>query len=185
MSEHEHYHEHDENCTCGCHDHEHEHHHEHDENCTCGCHDHDHEHEHHHEHDENCTCGCHDHEHGHAHVHGRDVDGIHIEHHIQDEACVVSGVMRFSGVYEGLSPRIAEKLEALAAEINARGGIVGHVKAAAEVLQTEMFSVTDVKAMIKTAPTQDITVKMAAIVFAIEPETVEGMVEAALRALRG
>lgn len=169
-------HEHDENCTCGCHGHEH---HDHE-------HDHAHAHEHHHEHDENCTCGCHDHEHEHHHdhVHGRDVDGIHIEHHIQDEACVVSGVMQLCGTYEPLRPRIAAALEALAAEINSRGGIVGHVKAAAEVQQTEMFSVTDVKAMIKTAPTQDITVKMAAIVFAIEPETVEALVEAALRDLR-
>ena len=146
-----------------------------------------HEHEHEHEHEENCTCGCHDHdhEHEHGHVHGRDADGIHIEHHMQDEACVVSGVMQFCGEYEQLRPRIAEALEALAAEIGARGGIVGHVKAAAEVTQTEMFSVTDVKAMVKTAPTQDITVKLAAIVFAIDPETVEALAEAALRELRG
>ena len=178
VSEHEHEHEHDADCTCGCHEHEHEHHH------------HEHEHEHEHEHDENCTCGCHDHdhehEHHHEHVHGRDVDGIHIEHHIQDEACVVSGVVSFPCAdYEALRPRIAAELEAVAAEINARGGIVGHVKAAAELTGTEMFSVTDVKAMIKTAPVQELTLKMAAIVFAIEPEEVEEMVEHALRDLRG
>ena len=98
---------------------------------------------------------------------------------------MVSGVMTFCGRYDGMRERIAAKLEALAAEITARGGIVGHVKAAAEVAQTEMFSVTDVKAMIKTAPTQEITVKMAAIVFAIEPEETEALVEAALRELRG
>ena len=179
MSEHEH--SHDAHCDCGCHDHEHEHahhhehahehHHEHDEHCGCGCHDHDHEHEHHHDHD-------------HAHVHGRDVDGIHIEHHIQDEACVVSGVMRLEGDYETLRPRVSEQLEAVAAAITAQGGIVGHVKAAAEVTRTEMFSVTDVKAMAKTAPTQTITVKMAAIVFAVEPEAVEALVEQALRTIR-
>ena len=161
MSEHEHEHHHHE------HEHEHEHHHHH----------HEHEHEHHH-HD-------HEHEHEHAHVHGRDVDGIHIEHHIQDEACVVSGRMQLSRSYDGLRERIAEALEALAAEITARGGIVGHVKAAAEVTQTEMFSVTDVKAMVKTAPIPEITVKMAAIVFAIEPEETEALVEAALRGVRG
>ena len=156
---------------------EHEHHHEHDEHCGC------HEHEHHHEHDEHC--GCHEHEHHHEHVHGRDVDGIHIEHHIQDEACVVSGVMKFPGRYEGMQSRIAAKLEALAAEITARGGIIGHVKAAAEVTDTEMFSVTDVKAMVKKADTQEICVKMAAIVFVVTPEEVEDLVEAALRELRG
>ena len=151
-------------------EHEHEHHHDHDEDCCC--HDHDHHHDH-------------DHEHEHPHVHGHDHDGIHIEHHVQDEACVVSGVMHLCRSYDGLRERIAETLEALAAEITARGGIVGHVKAAAEVQQTEMFSVTDVKAMIKTAPTPEITVKMAAIVFAIEPEETEELVESALRQLRG
>ena len=165
-----------------------EHEHIHDEHCDCGCHDHDHEHHHHHEHDANCDCGCHDHEHhhdhDHPHVHGRDVDGIHIEHHIQDEACVVSGLMRLEGTYETLRPRVSEQLEAVAAAITALGGIVGHVKAAAEVTSTEMFSVTDVKAMAKTAPTQTITVKMAAIVFAVEPEAVEELVERALRAIR-
>ena len=180
---HEHHHEHDEHCSCGCHDHEHEHHthhHAHDEHCDCGCHDHEH---HHHEHDEHCDCGCHDHEH--AHVHGRDVDGIHIEHHMQDAACVVSGKTTLEGDYAALRPRIAEALEAVAAEITAQGGIVGHVKAAAEVLNTEMFSVTDVKAMTKTAPTQTICLKMAAIVFAVDTETVEDLVEQTLRTLRG
>lgn len=145
--------------------------------------EHEHTH-HHHAHDEHCDCGCHDHAHDHDHVHGRDVDGIHIEHHIQDEACVVSGLMRLEGDYAALRPRMGARLEAVAAAITAQGGIVGHVKAAAEVTSTEMFSVTDVKAMAKTAPTQTITVKMAAIVFAIEPEAVEALVEQALRAIR-
>ena len=174
MSEHEHEHHHHDHEHEHHHEHEHEHHHDHDhgEECTCGCHEHHHDHEH-------------EHEHHHEHVHGHDTDGIHIEHHIQDEACVVSGVMTFCGRYEGMRERIAAKLEALAAEITARGGIVGHVKAAAEVAQTEMFSVTDVKAMIKTAPIPEITIKMAAIVFAISPEETEELVEAALRELRG
>ena len=171
MSEHEHIHDE----SCGCHGHEHEHHH------------HEHEH-HHHDHGADCDCGCHDHDHEHHHhdhVHGRDVDGIHIEHHIQDEACVVSGVMQLEGDYDVFRPRVSAQLEAVAAAITAQGGIVGHVKAAAEVTNTEMFSVTDVKAMAKTAPTQTVTVKMAAIVFAVEPEAVEALVEQALRAIRG
>ena len=99
---------------------------------------------------------------------------------------MVFGVTAFPcGEYEALRPRIAAELEAVAAEINARGGIVGHVKAAAELTETEMFSVTDVKAMVKTAPVQELTLKMAAIVFAIEPEETEELVEHALRTLRG
>ena len=103
---------------------------------------------------------------------------------MQDAACVVSGVIRFPCDYAVLRPRIAAALEALAAEIRAAGGIVGHVKAAAEVTETEMFSVTDVKAMVKTAPEQELCLKMAAIVFAVEPETVEAMLERTLRTLR-
>ena len=103
---------------------------------------------------------------------------------MQDAACVVSGKTTFEGEYAALRPRIAEALEAVAAEITAKGGIVGHIKAAAEVLNTEMFSVTDVKAMAKTAPTQEICLKMAAIVFAVDTETVEELVEKTLRELR-
>ena len=104
---------------------------------------------------------------------------------MQDAACVVSGTTTLEGDYEALRPRVAQVLESVAAEITAKGGIVGHVKAAAEVLCTEMFSVTDVKAMTKTAPTQEICLKMAAIVFAVDTETVETLVEQALRTLRG
>ena len=65
------------------------------------------------------------------------------------------------------------------------GGIVGHIKASAEVKQAEMFSVTESDVRIKTAPGQDIGLKMACIVFAVTPEQVEPMVEAALKELRG
>ncbi len=174
--EHEHEHEH-----CHCHEHEHEHEH---------CHGHEHEHEHCHEHEhEHEHCHDHEHEHGHdhehPHVHGRDVDGIHIEHHEQDDARVISGVTRVSGDYEQLRPALKAEIEALAKQITELGGIIGHVKAAAEVTQTEMFSVTLEEAMVKRAPAQEITVKMAAIVFCVEPEDVEPLMERALRKLRG
>lgn len=160
-----------------------EHLHEHEEHCDCGCHDHDHDHhEHHHEHD-------HDHDHGHGHEHehdhGRTVDGIHVEHHVQDEACVASGEMSISGEYTKIREVIRTELESLAAKIGEAGGIVGHIKASAEVKQTEMFSVTETTAMIKTAPIQDVEVRMAAIVFAVEPELVETLVLDALKTVKG
>ena len=141
-------------------------------------------------HAEECECGCHDHEHGHHHhdndhVHAHDEDGIHIEHHTVDDAQVISGTVRFAGDYEAVRLSIKEELEALAAQVTQSGGIVGHIKAAAEVTQTEMFSVTEADAMIKATPTQDITVKLAAIVFLVEPQDVELLVGAALRTLRG
>lgn len=155
---------HGEHCDCGCHDHEHEHEH---------IHGHEHEHEH-----------CHDHEHEHAHDHGKTIDGIHVEHHVQDEACVASGEMDLSGVYAEIQPRIKAELELLASKIGEAGGIVGHIKASAEVKQTEMFSVTETTAMIKTAPVQDMEIRMAAIVFAVEPEQVEALVLDALKAIK-
>jgi len=154
------------------HEHEHEHHHDHGPDCTCGCHDHGHEHHHH------------DHDHAHEHLHSRDTDGIHIEHHIHDGAVVVSGSAEITGDYEPLRPRIKARLEAIAAAVNDLGGIVGHIKASAEAATTEMFSVTETEAMIKTAPTQTIRLRMAAIVFAVTPEQVEPLVESALRELR-
>ena len=135
------------------------------------------------QHADACECGCHDHDHDHVHAH--DEDGIHIEHHIVDDARVISGTVRFSGDYEALRPILKEELEALAAQVVSSGGVVGHIKAAAEVTQTEMCSVTDVDAMVKATPTQAITVKLAAIVFCVEPEDVEPLVEAVLRTLRG
>lgn len=188
--DHEHEHHHDDEC---CHEHEHEHEHHHDDECG---HEHEHEHphddecchehEHEHHHDDECGCGHdHDHEHEHEHVHGRDFDGIHIEHHIHEGACVVSGTVTVSGDYGALKPLIGAKLEEIAAAVTGMGGIVGHVKASAEIRQTEVFSVTEEKVMIKTAPGQDIDVKMAAIVFAVTPEQVEPLLEAALREIKG
>ena len=104
---------------------------------------------------------------------------------MHDGACVVSGVTEAIGVYEEIRPLIKAKLEETAAKITGLGGIIGHIKASTEVKTTEMFSVTDVDAMIKTAPTQVISVRMAAIVFAVTPEETEPLVEKALREIRG
>ena len=104
---------------------------------------------------------------------------------MHDGACVVSGTVDISAEYAELKPRIGKKLEEIAAAITDMGGIVGHIKASAEVKQAEMFSVTESDVMIKTAPGQDIGLKMACIVFAVTPEQVEPMVEAALKELRG
>ena len=110
---------------------------------------------------------------------------MHIEHHIQDAALVVSGVTHVSGDYAALRPALSAELEALAARIDALGGIVGHIKAAAAVTRTEMFSVTESTAAAKEAPAQEIEIKAAAIVFGVTPEDVEPLLEAALHRLRG
>jgi hypothetical protein len=116
MHEHEHEHEHEH--------HHHHHEHEHDEACGCG-HDHAHEHQHHHEHG---------HEH-HHHEHGPDCDC---------EECTAKGfrltrvdgataaAVRFSmpGPQGVAEVEIVTRVKALAAEVLARGGLVGHIKGA-------------------------------------------------------
>lgn len=204
MNEHEHDHIHDENCGCG-HDHEHEHHHHHDDECGCG---HDHEHEHHHHHDENCGCGHdnehehhhHDdkcgcgHDHGHEHHH-HDHDHGHempppgvvtTEIHIHDGATVVSGKLVLRGEYEPVREALQTQLGAFADAVQAEGGIIGHIKASAEIKTTEMFSVTDAQAgvMVKTAPEKQCDIILAAIVFFIDDDRARELAEKALTAVR-
>ena len=165
---HEHHH-HDEHCDCG-HDH-HEHHH-HDEHCDCG---HDH-HEHHH-HDEHCDCGCHDHEEEQA-IPGK----VYTKVRLHDDAKVVSGNLTVIGSYEKVREGLHRGLTEFAAKVAEKSGVVGHIKASAEVKNVEMFSVTDVDVMIKTAPEQEISIILAAIVFFVTAEEAEEWGRAALEA---
>ena len=168
----EHIHHHDEHCDCGCHDH-HEHEHHHDEHCDCGCHDH-HEHEHHH--DEHCDCGCHNH-HDHEHHHHEEEEKLpgvaYTKVRLHDDAKVVSGSLTVFGDYEKVRAGLEKGLAEFAAKVNEKGGVVGHIKASAEIKNVEMFSVTDVDVMIKTAPEQEVNVILAAIVFFVTEEEAE------------
>ena len=169
MSEHIHHH-HDEHCDCGCHDH-HDHEHHHDEHCDCGCHDH-HDHEHHH--DEHCDCGCHDH-HDHEHHHEEEkLPGVaYTKVKLHDDAKVVSGSLTVFGEYEKVRAGLEKGLAEFAAKVNEKGGVVGHIKASAEIKNVEMFSVTDVDVMIKTAPEREVNIILAAIVFFVTEEEAE------------
>ena len=192
MSEHihEHHHHHDEHCDCGCHDHHEHHHHDedcdcghdhhdhhhHDEHCDCGCHDH---HEHHH--DENCDCGCHDHDH-HHHEEEKLPGVAYTKVRLHDDAKVVSGSLTVFGDYEKVREGLNRGLTEFAAAVTEKGGIIGHIKASAEVKNVEMFSVTDVDVMIKTAPEQEINIILAAIVFFVTEEEAETLGKKALEA---
>ncbi len=186
--EHEHIH-HDDECCCNEHEHEHhDHEHEHEHHH----HDHDHDHDHDHGHDHH----HHDHEHGHDHGHDHDhhhhhhdhdhdddceccsdENGIHIEHHEHEGANVVSGKCSVSGDYGKIREQLSAGLTSLADAINEQGGIIGHIKASAEVGTVEMFSITDKDLMAKTAPTQNIDLHIAAIVFAVDIPFVEDAVK--------
>ena len=177
-----HHHGHDEDCGCG-HDHEHgheHHHHGHDEDCGCG-HDHEHGHaHHHHEHDEECGCG-HEHEHSHEHEAGK--PGIvYTQVKLHDDAKVVSGSLQVTGDYDAIRKALEQGLKEFAAAVTEMGGIIGHIKASADLGQTEMFSVTEEDVMIKTAPEKHVNIILAAIVFFISEEQAEELGRKALTA---
>jgi microsomal dipeptidase-like Zn-dependent dipeptidase len=65
-----------------------------------------------------------------------------------------------------------------------KGGIIGHIKASAEVKNVEMFSVTDVDVMIKTAPEQEINIILAAIVFFVSEEEAEELGRKAFKKIK-
>ncbi len=166
MSELHNHHHHDEECGCG-----HEHHH-HDEECGCG-------HEHHH-HDEECGCG-HDHHHHHEEEETpAPVGEIRTKVRLHDDAKVISGSLRIVGDYNKVRAGLEKGLTEFAAAITEKGGVVGHIKASCEVKSVEMFSVTDVDVMIKTAPEQEINIILAAIVFFVTPEEAEELARKAL-----
>lgn len=163
----------DEHCTCG-HDHDHEHEHYHDEHCSCS---HDHEHEHHH--DEHCSCG-HDHEYHHDEEISALPGEIRTKIRLHDDAKVISGRLTVIGDYNKVRQGLNRGLTEFASAVNEKGGVIGHIKASCEIKSVEMFSVTDVDVMIKTAPDQEISIILAAIVFFITPEEAEELARRAL-----
>ena len=179
-----------EECGCG-HDHDHEHHHHgphhhhhhHEHDDGCGCHEHHHDH---HGHDEDCGCGHdheHDHEHEHEHFHEPKMPGVvYTQVKLHDDAKVVSGSLELTGDYDAIRLGLGEGLKQFAAAVNELGGVIGHIKASAEKVQTEMFSVTEEDVMIKTAPEERISIILAAIVFFITEEQAEELGRKALEA---
>ena len=176
---------------CGCghdhndheHHHGHGHHHDHEHDEHCGCHEH---HHHHHEHDEECGCG-HDHEHEHEHHHEHPQEQkmpgvVYTQVKLHDDAKVVSGSLDLTGDYEAIRLGLGEGLKQFAAAVNEMGGVIGHIKASAEKVQTEMFSVTEEDVMIKTAPEERVSIILAAIVFFIPEDKAEELGRRALEA---
>lgn len=111
-------------------------------------------------------------------------DGLVIERKIHDGAIVVSATLTVEIGGESISAAIADEIEAAAREINARGGIVGHIKAACAVTSTDMVSVTDGAASIKTAPIRAARITLAAIVFQIDPEEAESVIRETMKRLQ-
>jgi hypothetical protein len=143
--------------------------------------------EHTHHHDDSCTCGCHEEEHSHQHgaePEAPDFGVIDVETHLHDEACVVSGRLALRGDETGVKAELQAQLGALGRAFHAMGGIVGHIKASCETTVVDVYSVTDVEATSKRSPEAVMRIKLAAIIFAVEPMVAESMVSHALQKVR-
>ena len=151
QAEHEHHHGHE---------HEHEHGHEHVHH-----HDHDHEHEHRHEHD-----------HEHHHDHGHD-SPIEITTH--EEAVIGTVRVRIPGSYEEALEDLKTRMAQTADEVEAAGGMVGHIKAfAREEARTAMVSIPEPgDVQIKSGTDPGLRCEVANIVFGIEKEELESILE--------
>lgn len=131
-------------------------HHEHD-------HQHEHEHEHHHEHEHE-----HHHEHEHEHEHTQAPDtGIAISAH--EGAQIGTVRCRIPGSYGLALDTLQERMEEEASDIEAAGGMIGHIKASArEESRCCMFSITECgDTQRKESVCPSVYVEHAAIVFGI------------------
>ena len=72
----------------------------------------------------------------------------------------------------------------LAKAVFALGGIVGHIKASCQTKTVEMFSVTDAVVMAKTSPEKELSINLAAIVFAVDLSDAEDMVRGSMQAIK-
>ena len=153
-------------------EHAEEHHgcgHEHADHHGCG-HEHVHEahHTHVHEHrdDEACECpSC-----------AQKREKLYVTSQLQDNAVVVSAEYHTAADRERAGELLARYMEALAGEIDSRGGIIGHIKTSVEVQYVEMYSLTDKTVMKKTSELPELTLYTAAIVFCVKEEELRCLV---------
>lgn len=114
--------EHGPDCTCGCNE---RHHHAHASRGHGQAHDHEHAHDHGHDH--------HDHDHAHAHsVSDRfetDAALVSLEAHTHEQAATVSLDIHPKAGQAVAFSSLVETMQAIAADAEAAGGVVGHIKA--------------------------------------------------------
>ena len=142
--------------------HEHEHRHDHE-------HGYGHEHEYHHEHH-------HDHEHDHEHHH--DHEGP-IEITTHEEALIGTVRIRIPGSYEAALEDLKTRMAQTADEVEAAGGMVGHIKAfTREETRTAMISIPEPgDVQVKEGSDPGLHCEIANIVFGIDEETLESILK--------
>lgn len=97
--------------------------------------------------------------------------------YMQDDAAVISAKFTLTADYDTVDAVLKTGLEELAASISDKGGIIGHIKATAEINSVEMFSLTNTEVSVRRSPEQDIVVRVAAIVFFIDLDEAKDLVE--------
>ncbi|MDR2421158.1 MAG: hypothetical protein LBD49_03515 [Oscillospiraceae bacterium] len=154
-------------------------------------HDHSHGHEHH-------GHGQHEHEHEHEH-HDHDHDHDDVLRELEsaepgvpavaagehDGAVIISGALKIRAEDpRSARHRTADGLERIAAEVDAAGGVVGHIKASFVATSYDMLSVTEAGKGVRLArsPETEVKIGVAAIVFKADAEFVKSLV---LEALQG
>ena len=170
--------EHGPDCTCGCHDHEHHEHHEHHNHDHHG-HDHEHDHTHHH------------HRHDHGDARERTVElawgEAALESHTHEQASTVSATIHAQASAGKTFETLVDALQAIAQQVEAAGGIVGHIKAYARAGESFVHaSSTDAQhepaceGDACTALTPDVQCQLVAIALLIDLDQLEEIVVAAL-----
>lgn len=95
---------------------------------------------------------------------------------LQDNAVVVSAEYHTAADRERAGELLVRYMEALAGEIDSRGGIIGHIKTSVEVQYVEMYSLTDKTVMKKASELPELTLYTAAIVFCVKEEELRCLV---------
>ena len=149
------------------------------------------------EHADHHGCGHeHVHEAHHIHVHEhRDGEAcecpsctqkrekLYVTSQLQDNAVVVSAEYHTAADRERAGELLARYMEALAGEIDSRGGIIGHIKTSVEVQYVEMYSLTDKTVMKKASELPELTLYTAAIVFCVKEEELRCLVRDMFRGM--
>ena len=142
---------------------------------TNDLHEHEHHHEHHHEHEHH-----HDHDHEHEHHHHEMVE---ITEH---EGALIGSVKgRMAGNdYDIAKEKLTVAAKEAARRITETGGIIGHIKFILAVQgQACRISITEEEPSFKEFEGPDTDIEGAAIVFNVEEETLEEILEETVGAL--
>lgn len=95
---------------------------------------------------------------------------------LQEGAVVVSASYQTEMRREIFAGIIRRELGRLAEKFEARGAVIGHIKASLDSRGTEVFSVTEREVYVKSGSVDELSIHLAAIVFMVDPEIAVALV---------